>query len=92
MKDKEFIKLEQKRMPYIKQIYNLRVTDFIPIVGLNNHTKRCLDEMNNNPFSHATEDYASQSWARDCVLIVYNISLGIGVVSGLAGLISLISK
>jgi hypothetical protein len=72
-----------------KSIYQLRKEDFIPIVGLFKHTRRCLDEMHRNLI--LGEDYASQCFGRDIVLVLYNAAIigsSLGIASGLLGLLN----
>lgn len=62
--------------------YNLRKEDFIPVVGLAKHHKRCIKEMNQRELF--SEEYAAQAWGRDALLGIYNTILLIGTFVGIA--------
>ena len=70
-----------------KPIYQLRKEDFIPIVGLVKHNKRCLNESNNHLGLFYTEEYASQCFTRDTVLVLYNTVIALGATTGLVSLL-----
>lgn len=72
--------------------YKLRKEDFIPIVGLIKHHKRCVSEMYRNKLV-GNDEYVAQVWARDCLLGLYNSAIFTGALMGIAkGIESIISK
>jgi hypothetical protein len=92
MRDEEIIELEEKMHPYSKpkQVYKLRATDFIPIVGLKNHVKRCGTELSNPEISF--DDYAPKCFIRDFALTLYNMSIVCCAGYGIERLVNLFSK
>ncbi len=83
MKDEEFIELETKRELYNKKkpVQDLRLSDFIPIVGMINRLERCPPEKYNLETSYRLINAG---------LTLYNLAIipGTIVASGLVGLLS----
>jgi hypothetical protein len=88
MRDEEHIELEQRMHPYskTKQVYKLRGEDFIPIFGLYNHQKRCLDK--SSPLKLTSNRDLSQFFARELGLGFYNFTIIGGAIMGLVELLS----
>ena len=74
-----------------KEIYKLKPKDFIPIVGVIGHHKRCIEGMFKNNLV-CNEDYTSQCTGRDILLMMYNMAIVVGAVYGATGLVNLLSK
>lgn len=75
--------------------YKLKPSDFIPVIGLTRHHKRCANELErliiyNETSQDNLQKYTENSFARDTLLLFYNMSI-IGVsyliTSGLAELL-----
>jgi len=71
--------------------YRIKKEDFIPLVGLFKHHKRCVSEMVRNKLV-GNDKYTVNAWARDCLLAIYNMAVVAGTIGVVAGLESLISK
>jgi hypothetical protein len=70
--------------------YKFRAEDFIPIVGVRNYNKRCLETMSKNHL--LGEDYAIKSAVRCAGLFFYNMTIASGAIVTTLGLVSLLSK
>jgi hypothetical protein len=92
MEDEEHIEIKTKKEIYNKRkpVYALRKEDFIPIIGLYRHHKRCLRK--SSLLELSSDWYASQCWIRDCELAIYNIAILAGTITGIVGLEKLLSK
>ena len=74
----------------MNKFYKLRPSDFIPIIGGLNHSKRCFEK--SSPLELTSNWYTSQCFARDFVLTLYNAAIFGGAIVGISGLAQLLSK
>jgi hypothetical protein len=75
-----------------KEIYQLRLKDFIPFEGLINHTQRCLKELDQQEILNLSEDYKIESCIRGVGLVLYNSAIAAMAFSEISGLVQLLSK
>jgi len=71
--------------------YRFKGEDFIPIVGLRKHHKRCVNEMFRDRLARS-EEYVANASMREGLLSVYNLIICSGTILGITGLVSLLSK
>ena len=77
-----------------KKVYQLRLEDFIPIIGLKNHRDRCIYESwrHHNPYKRDFEEYRVKCIGRNWILAMYNIAFVTGTIIGTVDLVNFLSK
>ncbi|HTY44109.1 MAG TPA: hypothetical protein VMC80_02610 [Patescibacteria group bacterium] len=71
--------------------YRFRLRDLIPIRGLIEHHQRSVNEMFRNHWV-GDEDYVAQAAGRDGLLVLYNMAVAAGALTGLDLIISHLVK
>ena len=67
--------------------YDLRWTDFIPVIGIRNKIKRELDKIPVGISEKDREEYYAECIKRDWILATYTFSWSVGTFTGLAYLL-----
>jgi hypothetical protein len=57
-----------------KELYKLRIKDFVPVRGMARHQKRCQD----SPL-FSDRNFKINFYARDVLLVAYNYSIPVGL-------------
>jgi hypothetical protein len=68
-----------------KELYKLRVKDFVPVFGMARHQKRCQD----SPL-FSDKNFKINFYARDALLVVYNLSIPFSLYMGESKLLELL--
>lgn len=75
-----------------KKMYQLKVKDFIPIIGVRNHSKRGIKEVDECSNPILKEEYSSKWFTREMILLTYNALLVSGAGVAITGLEQLLTK
>ena len=76
-----------------KEVYELRIKDFIPIVGLRKYADRCVYESwRHRSCREESEDYQVSCLARRCLLGMYNAAIIVGTILETSKLVNFLSK